>query len=335
MIRVGPALPRMQGPEALRVLLGIVSGLGVTQLGLWLLAGGDLLAHPLLIAPFGASAVLVYAVPASPLAQPWSVVVGNAVAAGVALAVIALGSGLWPVLTLCLAAGLAVAAMGLARALHPPGGAVAVATVLSAQAGHAPGLPYLFGTVALGSALLVLWGMVYGRATARAYPVQAPPPAPAPASPLALAAALGRLHLAEQIRPEDLSALIAETARIEAQLRLPEVGAMMTRAPVSLTPDDSLPQMRAAFRAHGHRVLPVTLDGRFEGLVAMTDVLEAAPDLTARDLARPAVSVAPAARLAEVLAPLAQGAQSAVPVVQEGRLVGIVTRSDLLAALLT
>ena len=41
-----------------------------------------------LIAPFGASAVLVYAVPNSPLAQPWSVVMGNTLSALVALAVI-------------------------------------------------------------------------------------------------------------------------------------------------------------------------------------------------------------------------------------------------------
>ena len=32
---------------------------------------------PFLLAPIGASAVLVFAVPASPLAQPWSVVGGN------------------------------------------------------------------------------------------------------------------------------------------------------------------------------------------------------------------------------------------------------------------
>ena len=32
---------------------------------------------PVIVAPIGASAVLVFAVPSSPLAQPWSVVGGN------------------------------------------------------------------------------------------------------------------------------------------------------------------------------------------------------------------------------------------------------------------
>eukprot|EP01042_Synura_sphagnicola_P029984 gene29984-38641_t len=36
---------------------------------------------PWLVAPVGASAVLVFAVPASPLAQPWSVLGGNTVSA--------------------------------------------------------------------------------------------------------------------------------------------------------------------------------------------------------------------------------------------------------------
>ncbi|MCB1411347.1 MAG: HPP family protein, partial [Rhodobacteraceae bacterium] len=35
----------------------------------------------ILIAPFGASAVLLFAVPNSPLAQPWSAVIGNGISA--------------------------------------------------------------------------------------------------------------------------------------------------------------------------------------------------------------------------------------------------------------
>ena len=38
-------------------------------------------ANPWFIAPMGASAVLLFAVPASPLAQPWSIVGGNLVSA--------------------------------------------------------------------------------------------------------------------------------------------------------------------------------------------------------------------------------------------------------------
>jgi len=41
---------------------------------------------PLLVAPMGASAVLLFAVPASPLAQPWSIIGGNLVSASVGVA---------------------------------------------------------------------------------------------------------------------------------------------------------------------------------------------------------------------------------------------------------
>ena len=34
---------------------------------------------PLIVAPIGASAVLIFAVPASPLAQPWSIIGGNVI----------------------------------------------------------------------------------------------------------------------------------------------------------------------------------------------------------------------------------------------------------------
>src|SRR3954468_549563 len=54
--------------------IGLISFLSATVPNAW-----ELL--PLLVAPIGASAVLVFAVPASPLAQPWSVLGGNVVSA--------------------------------------------------------------------------------------------------------------------------------------------------------------------------------------------------------------------------------------------------------------
>jgi CBS domain-containing membrane protein len=85
-----------------------------------------------LIAPLGATAFLVFAMPNSPLAQPWSAVVGNTVSAVAAIAV--LKTGLPLAASAGLAVFLAILAMALLRALHPPGGAVALATVLSGTA---------------------------------------------------------------------------------------------------------------------------------------------------------------------------------------------------------
>jgi len=73
-----PAPLNIDARERLRVVLG--AGLGLLLAGVlsrWAL-GPSL---PWLVAPIGASAVLVFGVPASPLAQPWAVVGGNTVSA--------------------------------------------------------------------------------------------------------------------------------------------------------------------------------------------------------------------------------------------------------------
>src|SRR6202012_5559167 len=86
-------------------------------------------AAPWMVAPLGASAGLVFCVPASPLAQPWSVVGGNTLSALVGVASMAAfgttpaGAGV--------AVGAAIITMFALRCLHPPGGASALLTVLA------------------------------------------------------------------------------------------------------------------------------------------------------------------------------------------------------------
>ena len=75
-----------------RAAIGAFCGIATTGLvcRLWLGASvGDL---PLLVAPLGASAVLAFALPASPLAEPWSVVGGNVMSALVGVAAAKLDS---------------------------------------------------------------------------------------------------------------------------------------------------------------------------------------------------------------------------------------------------
>src|SRR3569832_166040 len=69
--------------ERMRASAGALVGILLTGL-----LANALLGHsigigslPLLIAPMGASAVLLFAVPSSPLAQPWSVLCGNILSA--------------------------------------------------------------------------------------------------------------------------------------------------------------------------------------------------------------------------------------------------------------
>ncbi len=342
-----PALPPPNLREALRSACGVTLGLLATHAALWALSraigvpDAGFLAHPMLIAPMGASAVLVYAVPASPLAQPWSVVVGNTAAAALALAVLALG--LAPVVSLCLAALCAMAGMMALRALHPPGGAVAVATVLAASSGAKLGLDYLALTVLAGSALLVGFGVLYNRLTRRPYPSRpAPAPAPSPErrhapTPLALAAALDRLRLGANLGVDDLAQLIetAETMVVSQEIGL-SAAEIMTSDPVTVRPESDWRSLAALVVEHGFRSLPVTDElGRYLGLVPVAFLLRpGAQGLTARHLMETVAAQSPEATLADILPPLAQGRQVALPVVEaDGALAGIITRSDIVASL--
>src|SRR5690606_11931 len=103
----GPAVGRVPWTEAVRAGVGALVGLGLT--GLFLLSPLiDLQQGLFLMAPFGASAVLLFAVPNSPLAQPWSAIVGNVVAAVVAIAVCMIVQD--PILKIAVAVCAAIAA---------------------------------------------------------------------------------------------------------------------------------------------------------------------------------------------------------------------------------
>nr|WP_273544964.1 HPP family protein [Heliomarina baculiformis] len=67
-----------------------------------------------LVAPFGATSVLLFAVPNSPLAQPWSAVIGNTVAALVAVTVCLLVSD--PLIRVVASVGLAISVTMMCRA---------------------------------------------------------------------------------------------------------------------------------------------------------------------------------------------------------------------------
>ena len=115
-----------------------------------------------------ASAVLLFAVPASPLAQPWSIMGGNTVSAlvGVSCALLLGPTGL----AAGLAGVLAIAFMFSLRCLHPPGGAVAMTAVLGGSAVTHLGYQFAFWPVALNSALMLLAALLFNRLARRRYP---------------------------------------------------------------------------------------------------------------------------------------------------------------------
>lgn len=119
---------------------------------------------PLLMAPFGATSVLIFGVPDSPLAQPRNVIGGNLVAALVSLTILHLfGSEPW---TMGLAVATAIGLMQLTRTLHPPSGAVALVVMMTKAPWH-----FLLTPTLEGSMILVLCAVAFNNlAEERTYP---------------------------------------------------------------------------------------------------------------------------------------------------------------------
>ncbi len=190
--------------------IGAVLGIGLTGLIAALLGGQHSLL--LLAAPIGASAVLVFAVPASPLAQPWPVIGGCVVSTLVGFGVASLlGHG---AVAAGLAVGLAILLMSLLRCLHPPGGACALLGVLGGPVVLAHGVGATLLPVGLDALLLVVAGLAFHRFSGHGYPHR---PVPAPVDPHILPedidAALAEAHESFDVSREDLAALLEAAER--------------------------------------------------------------------------------------------------------------------------
>ena len=153
--------------ERLRSVIGAFLGLLLVftlakYLGEW---GGI---NEWLMASLGASALLVFALPGSPMAQPWAVIAGNTLSALVGISCFHLVGE--PLLALPLAAALSILGMFILRCLHPPAAAVALIVVL----GEIGRYRYAFFPVMVDSILLILTGAVYSNLSGKPYPNKPP-----------------------------------------------------------------------------------------------------------------------------------------------------------------
>jgi CBS-domain-containing membrane protein len=116
---------------------------------------GHLTGSPLIIAPFGASSVLVFGAPESPFAQPRNLVLGHLLSAAVGLAVfLSFGVGAWQ---MGLSVGFAIAVMQLARCVHPPAGADPLVIMLSGNVS----ISFLLVPVLAGVCLLLIIALLF------------------------------------------------------------------------------------------------------------------------------------------------------------------------------
>lgn len=138
-------------PSAIVVLRGFIGGtLGILVL-LMMTYWGETIT---IMAPFGATCVLLFAVPKAPLAQPRSVIGGHFISALVGLLVINLyGDGM---IFIALAVGISIALMQLLRIVHAPAGANPILIIMSGTTDYT----FLITPVLIGSILLVIVALI-------------------------------------------------------------------------------------------------------------------------------------------------------------------------------
>lgn len=366
----GPIVVKTSPQEAIRAGVGALVGLCLTGL-LVLLPDVDRALGFYLIAPFGATSVLLFAVPNSPLAQPWAAVVGNTVAAVVAMCVCLVVSD--PVLRVGLAVGLAIAATMLCRALHPPAGAVAMTVAMNPDAVAKLGFKFAVTPVAAGTMALVLIAIAYAKLTGRRYPFrqfdepnQHGTVDPEPMERLGLSEAeladiLARYRQSFNLGTEDLARLLgAAELKAAAHVTGPLVASdLMSRDLMTVRPDKALSEIARLFETHRFSSLPVvTPEGQFLGVIFQMHLLPFAHEnaalrdagfaraakrlfghkpkagVLAKDIMETSGPRATADTSIDVLLSLmSDGLVDAVPVLEQDRLVGIVTQTDLIAAL--
>ena len=367
---LGPAVTHVSPVEAFRAGLGALVGLGIA--GLFILSPTvDLDLGLYLVAPFGASSVLLFAVPNSPLAQPWSAMIGNIVAALVGVAVCLLVGD--PALRIALAVGLAITAMILCRAVHPPAGAVAMTAAMNPEAIDHLGFWFALSPIAVGTLILVIIAAAYARLTGRHYPFrQFDDPGkhltkdPAPAERLGLSEedlhdVLERYRQSFNIGVEDFARIVGAAERRAAAHAVGTRAArtIMSQDLVTVAPETSLSDVARLFHRHRFVCLPVVeAKGAYRGVIFQIHLIseafgeawrgERTLRATFRRLARrnadeallagdimetQAPRATPDTPVSSLIDMMADGTVDAVPVLEGDALCGIVTRTDLMAAM--
>lgn len=160
---LGGDQPEVAWAERLRSSTGALVGL-ILVFALAKMLGEFAGINEWLMASLGASALLVFALPGSPMAQPWAVIAGNSLSAVIGITTFILIPE--PLLAMPIAASLSILGMFILRCLHPPAAAVALIVVL----GHISHYRYALFPVLIDSVLLVLVAGIYSNLTGKRYP---------------------------------------------------------------------------------------------------------------------------------------------------------------------
>ena len=127
-------------------------------------------AGALIVASMGASAVLLFAVPHGPLSQPWPLIGGHVLSAIIGVSCRLLIPDM--LLAASIAVGLSIGLMYYLRCIHPPGGASALAAVVSGPEVEALGYMFVLTPVLINALVILLVAVLVNYPFAwRRYPV--------------------------------------------------------------------------------------------------------------------------------------------------------------------
>lgn len=123
-----------------------------------------------LIGSFGASAVLIYGVINSPLAQPRNLIGGHLISAIIGVTIHKLlPNELW--LACAISVALAIVAMQITKTLHPPGGATALIANIGSEKIKNLGYFYVISPVLTGVIILLIIALIFNNISkTRKYP---------------------------------------------------------------------------------------------------------------------------------------------------------------------
>ena len=330
--------------------VGALLGLGLSSLISWIALDGF---NAWYIAPMGASSVLLFAVAASPLAQPWNVVVGNTIAA-----VIGVSCALWiPNLTIAfsVAVALSIFLMMTTDSLHPPSGAVAITAVLGGVEVHHLGYAFVLYPVLLNSLLLLIIAIVFNRLMGKQYPQKAQintrsadPTALQKVSiqPKDIQQVLAQQTELLDISEYDLQHIILE-AQYLADARKPETytcGDIMTKDVICLYENDEMADALAKFKQINLMSLPVVnTQNILIGTLALYDVMEWFKHAVDAKMAwkhqvrhmmnKKVITVKPDQSIQALVPYFVERSFNYIPVVENEKLIGIISRADMIAVL--
>lgn len=310
--------------------------------------------------PLAASAVLLFAVSSGALAQPWSILGSYLCACVVALTITHFIDH--SLVGAALALGLSLLLMCPLRCLHPPAGAIAFCMVFATPA---PGEPFWQPALAVMTAGvgLLACALLYNNLTRVPYPRPQPGTAtvhrtrdPLPSERAGINAddldhALDELGSFVDVTREDLELIVRSTEKHALRRSMGDIraGQMMSRDLIHATPHTRVAEGLYLLTHHQLKALPILDEHRqLVGIVSLVDLVGAMransfnlrailglqkQQVLGELMTSPVQTVDVDAHVVDLIALLSDDGLHCLPVLDSGALVGVITQTDLVAAL--